>query len=257
MLTYDAIPDERRQYILNLLVTTGKVLATDLSKKLGVSEHTIRRDLADLAKAGICKRVYGGAVTIAPSSRPLQQRTSEDTPRKEALAKAAIGLLIADQCIFLDAGSTNLAIARAIGPHLPLTIVTNSPVIAAALLGKENVTVIVLGGQVNREVGGTVGILALEALNRLSFDVAFLGACAIDAQEGLTVFSLEDAAFKRAVLARSGATVVAVLNEKLLSVARHQVDAMSAITTLVVERDAPAIRLEPLAAVGTNILRAS
>lgn len=254
MLTYEALPDERQQYISTLLATTGKVLAADLSKKFGVSEHTIRRDLADLAKAGGCRRVYGGAVALAPSSGNLLQRTGEQTDRKDALAQTALRLLTADQCLFLDAGSTNLAIAQAIGRDIPLTIVTNSPAIATALLDKDNVTLITLGGQVDRKIGGTVGVLAVEAINRLTFDLAFLGACAIDAQEGLTVFSLEDASFKRAVLARSGATAVAVLNEKLRCVARHHVASLDAISTIIVESDAPQSRLQPIVDTGSNII---
>lgn len=254
MLTHEALPDERQQYIRTLLATTGKVLAVDLSKKFGVSEHTIRRDLADLTKSGICRRVYGGAVALAPSSGNLHQRASEQSERKDALAQAALRLLVANQCIFLDAGSTNLAIARAIGRDLPLTIVTNSPAIAAELLDKDNVTLIILGGQVDREIGGTVGVLAVETINRLTFDLTFLGACAIDAQEGLTVFNLEDASFKRAVLARSGTTAVAVLNEKLLSVARHKVASLDAISTIIVEKDAPQTRLQPLTDKGASII---
>lgn len=254
MLTHEALPDERQQYICTLLATTGKVLAADLSKKFGVSEHTIRRDLADLAKAGVCRRVYGGAVSLAPSGGNLLQRTSEQTDRKDALAQTALRLLTANQCIFLDAGSTNMAIARAIGRDIPLTIVTNSPTIATVLLDKDNITLITLGGQVDREIGGTIGILAVEAINRLTFDLAFLGACGIDAQEGLTVFSLEDASFKRSILARSGAIAVAILNEKLLSVARHKVATLDAISTLIVENDAPQSRLQPILDRGSNII---
>jgi len=173
MLTYEALPDERQRYIRSLLSSTGKVIAADLSDKFGVSEHTIRRDLTDLAKAGACRRVYGGAVAIPPNGGKLQHRAERESERKGALAVAAISLLSDGQCVFLDSGSTNLCIAHAIPTELNLTIVTNSPIIASVLLEKDNVTLIGLGGLVDKAVGGTVGVLAVEAIQRLTFDLTF------------------------------------------------------------------------------------
>ena len=254
MLTYEALPDERQQHIRALLASKGKVFAADLAAEFTVSEHTIRRDLTDLAKAGACKRVYGGAVAIPPNGGNLQHRMEREPERKDALAVAAISLLSDKQCIFLDTGSTNLSIARAIPTDLNLTVVTNSPVIASALLEKDNVTLITLGGQIDKTIGGTVGVLAVEAIQRLTFDLAFLGACAIDVQEGLTAFSLEDASFKRAVLARSGTTAIAVIKEKLLSVATHNVMPVDAISTIIVESDAPKKQIKAFTDIGVQVL---
>lgn len=254
MLTYEALPDERRRHIRSLLASKGKVFAADLATEFEVSEHTIRRDLTDLAKAGACKRVYGGAVAIPPNGGNLQHRMEREPERKDALAVAAVSLLADNQCIFLDAGSTNLCIARAIPADLNLTVVTNSPVIASALIEKDNVTLISLGGQIDKTIGGTVGVLAVEAIQRLTFDLAFLGACAIDPQEGLTTFSLEDASFKRAVLARSGTTAIAVIKEKMISVATHNVASVDAIATIIVENDAPKKHVKAFADSGMQVL---
>ncbi|RDJ98442.1 DeoR/GlpR family DNA-binding transcription regulator [Paraburkholderia lacunae] len=257
MLTYEALPDERQRHICTLLASKGKVFAADLAAEFGVSEHTIRRDLTDLAKGGACRRVYGGAVAIPPNGGSLQHRMEREPERKGALAIAAVSLLGDNQCIFIDTGSTNLSIARAIPPDLNLTVVTNSPVIASALLEKDNVTLITLGGQIDKAIGGTVGVLAVEAIQRLTFDLAFLGACAIDPQEGLTAFSLEDASFKRAVLARSGTIAIAVTKEKLLSVATHNVMSVDAIATIIVENDAPKKQVKAFAGSGLQVLVAS
>jgi DeoR/GlpR family transcriptional regulator of sugar metabolism len=257
MLTYEALPDERQRHIRALLASKGKVFAADLAAEFNVSEHTIRRDLTDLAKGGACRRVYGGAVAIPPNGGNLQHRIERDQERKSALAVTAVSLLSDNQCIFLDAGSTNLSIARAIPPDLNLTVVTNSPVIAAALLEKDHVTLITLGGQIDKTIGGTVGVLAVEAIQRLMFDLAFLGACAIDPQEGLTAFSIEDASFKRAVLARSGMTAIAVTKEKLLSVATHNVTSVDAISTIIVENDVPKKHIKVFADSGLQVLVAA
>jgi DeoR/GlpR family transcriptional regulator of sugar metabolism len=254
MLTHAALPEERQQYIRDLLARTGRALAIDLSIKFNVSEHTIRRDLADLVKAGVCKRVYGGAITLAPNGGTLHKRVVQQSERKDVLARTAVTLLSPGQCVFLDAGSTNLAIAKAIGKGTKLIVVTNSPTIADALLDNDSIELIVLGGQIDREVGGTVGTSAVEAVRRLSFDLAYIGTCAIDYQEGLTVFNHEDASFKRAVISRSGAVSVVVLNEKISSVARHHVAALDAISTIVVESDAPQARLAAFKNSGGNVI---
>ncbi|SAL53867.1 transcriptional regulator [Caballeronia udeis] len=254
MLTYDALPDERQKYIREMLIQMGRVLAIDLSAKFDVSIHTIRRDLVDLAEAGVCKRVYGGAIALASDGGSLHKRAGQQSERKDALARAAVKLLSSGQCIFIDAGSTNLAIAKAIGTGTRLTIVTNSPTVADTLLDNDSVDIIVLGGQIDQEVGGTVGTSAVEAVQRLSFDLAFLGTCAIDHAEGLTVFNHEDAYFKRAVISRSDAVTMVVLNEKIASVARHKVAALDAVSSIVVESDAPRARLASFEDSGIEVI---
>jgi DeoR/GlpR family transcriptional regulator of sugar metabolism len=254
MLTYDALPDERQKYIRERLAQTGRVLAMDLSAKYDVSVHTIRRDLADLAEAGVCKRVYGGAIALAPNGGTLHKRVGQHAERNDALARTAVKFLSSGQCVFLDAGSTNLAIAKAIGKGTQLTIVTNSPTIADALLDNASIDLIVLGGQIDQAVGGTVGTSAVESVQRLSFDLAFLGACAIDNEEGLTVFNHEDASFKRAVISRSGAVSMVALNEKIASVARHKVAALDAVSSIVVENDAPRARLAIFEDFGIDVI---
>ncbi|TIX45082.1 MAG: DeoR/GlpR transcriptional regulator, partial [Mesorhizobium sp.] len=93
----------------------------------GVSEDTVRRDLRELAKAGECRRVYGGAVASAPlAAATVSQRSGHAVEEKMRLASAAVRLLSAGQSLFIDGGTTNAAIARAIPRELELTIATNS-----------------------------------------------------------------------------------------------------------------------------------
>ncbi|MCF5602371.1 decarboxylase, partial [Pseudomonas syringae] len=89
-----------------------------------------------------------------------------------------------------------------------------------------------------------------------NYDCCFIGACAIDPDNGVTAFELEDADFKRAVVAASGQLIVAVTNEKLSSVAHYQVAQCAEVTALVVEHDAPRERLEPFLARISNVATA-
>ena len=108
------------------------MLAGELAARFGVSEDTVRRDLRELAKAGECRRVYGGAVAPAPYAgfvRPAQRSAAE---AKARLADAAVKLLSPRQTLFIDASTTNIAIARAIPRDIELTVATNAIGVAAA-----------------------------------------------------------------------------------------------------------------------------
>ena len=109
-----ALPSDRHQYIRQRLQQEGRVLAAELAQTLGVSEDSIRRDLRELAATGICQRVYGGAIAMTPNTGSFIERSHENVARKARLAAAAVRLLKPGQFVFLDAGTTNLEIARAL-----------------------------------------------------------------------------------------------------------------------------------------------
>ncbi|KTB61507.1 DeoR/GlpR family DNA-binding transcription regulator [Pseudomonas syringae] len=253
---FETLPGERQRVIEERLVRYGRVIATDLAGEFGVSEHSIRRDLGVLAAAGLCKRVYGGAILMRESEDPLEVRVLQDWSRKGSLGQAAAAFLTAGQHVFIDAGSTNMAIACAIDPQLQLTVTTNSPLIAVQLMKLQRVEVVLLGGRVHPVTGGVTGLRAVQQLQQFNYDCCFIGACAIDPDNGVTAFELEDADFKRAVVAASGQLIVAVTNEKLSSVAHYQVAQCAEVTALVVEHDAPRERLEPFLARISNVATA-
>jgi DeoR/GlpR family transcriptional regulator of sugar metabolism len=255
--THEAFPGERQQLISQRLALYGRVIAADLASEFNVSEHSIRRDLGVLAAAGLCKRVYGGAIRLPVAEGPMAVRVQQDAARKDSLGQAAASLLSAGQHIFIDAGSTNMAIACAIDPRLELTLTTNSPLIAVELMKLPCAEVILLGGRLNPVAGGAIGLTAVQQLSQFNFDLCLLGACAIDPDNGVTAFSLEDAEFKRAVVAASGQVVVAVTNEKLSSVAHYQVASCEEVAVLVVEHGAPRERLDPFLDKISNIINAA
>src|SRR5580698_3583999 len=123
---------ERQQQILERLGRDGRVLAAGLAEAFGASEDTIRRDLRDLAGRGLCRRVYGGALPVSPASSSAQIRAGEATDRKAALGRALAALVVPDSFVFIDAGSTNLAAARAFSEDLRVTVATHDPAIAVA-----------------------------------------------------------------------------------------------------------------------------
>jgi len=246
---------ERHALIRQSLQTQGRVLAQDLAQQLNVSEDTIRRDLRDLAAAGLCQRVYGGALPISPTNAPLAERRMEAVERKARLARAAVRLVTADSVLFIDAGSTNLAIAEAL-PELPLTVITNAPTIAVALQERAAIELILIGGRVDRRSGASLGAAALRDAERLRPDLFFLGGCGIDAEAGVTCFNYEEAEFKRSLAVASRAVAVAVTSEKVGTAAPYSVLTAGHLTHLVVEQDADPEQLAAFASHGVQLLRA-
>ena len=225
----------RKNEIENRLQRGLAVNVTALAKEFLVSEDAIRRDLRALAAEGKCKRVYGGGLPISPGGIPLEHRLLTDSKEKHALALAALSLISEASTVFLDSGSTNLALAREIPPDRSLTIATNSISIASALLERKNFKVIVLGGAIERETGAAIGLSAIREAERLSFDLCFLGACAVSISLGIGAFHLADADFKRTLIMRSDRTAVLVTMDKVETRAPFQVAALAALDHVVLE----------------------
>lgn len=248
---------ERQTQIQQLLERTGRVLANELAETFGVSEDTIRRDLREMAAAGLCKRVYGGALKTALSYAPLAQRDAERPEAKTALATALAGLIEPNMSVFLDSSSTNLALARLlVGRGDPLTVVTNTPSIAAIVVQSDKIDVVMIGGPVDRRVSAAVGARALRDAELVRPDLCILGACGIAAEIGVTALHLEDAEFKRVIAGRSHKVVLAITSDKLGTVAAHDVIPIEAVDVMAVEHDAKEDVLAPYRASGMNIVRA-
>jgi DeoR/GlpR family transcriptional regulator of sugar metabolism len=248
------LTDQRHQLIRDRLAAEGSVLAGELASHFGVSEDTVRRDLRELAKAGQCRRVYGGAVAAAPfAAAPIGLRGGHAVEEKARLASAAVALLSGRQTVFIDGGSTNVAIAKAIPRDLELTVATNSLGVASALSDHPLVELIVLGGRFVRDLGTCVGADTLAAIAQLGADLFFLGSCGLDTSRGVTAFDSAEAEVKRAMARNSAGVVIAITNDKLATAAPYRVAGAEAIRHLVVEKTAPAAILADFERQGAEI----
>ncbi|MET3925813.1 DeoR/GlpR family DNA-binding transcription regulator [Devosia sp. 2618] len=232
------LTEERLDRIRQQLNDNGKVLANDLAVQFDVSEDTIRRDLRELAKAGFCRRVYGGALLPAPDGGTLAARNIDQQGGKANLARAAAALIKDGQTIFIDAGSTNLAIAQALPREKPLTVITNAPAIASALSDHPNLTVIVLGGIYDQSKGACLGSQAVREASQIFADMFVLGACGIDTEIGVTALDSAEAEIKRTMMSQSSLLLIAATSDKLGTIAPFKLAEASRIDHLVVEGNA-------------------
>lgn len=248
------LKEERQRYIVDALRLEGKVLSADLIARLGVSEDTIRRDLGELAEVGVLQRVHGGALPRPPSV-PYDLRDRADDAAKEAIAEAASRLLRDGQIIFMDSGTTVLAVARRLPPELRATVMTNSVPVAAALSHHVGVDVQVVGGHLKKEAQALIGVPAVEALRAVRADVCLLGVCSLHAEVGISVPDPEEAHVKRAMV-RNAAEVVAVTGaEKLGTAEPYVVAPLSALTHIVTDHSAEDSILAPYRERGITVIQ--
>jgi DeoR/GlpR family transcriptional regulator of sugar metabolism len=256
MLSTELLLRQRQSLIAQRLKSADRVIAAELAGEFKVSEDTIRRDLREMAAAGLCERVYGGALPVSAAPSSLTERMNEEPERKMKVARAAVSVLERGMLVFIDAGSTNLAVAMSIPAGLDLTIATNSPAVANALFGRPDLELIVIGGRVDRKTGAAIGGTAMREAGGLSPDLCILGACGLDRDAGITAFDLEDALFKRAIALRSRKVLVAILNKKLGAKAAFSVLPAGECDYLAVEADFDAEMASAFESGKTRIIRA-
>lgn len=229
------LSSQRRSHLLGLLEQEGRIVAKEVAIALDVSEDSIRRDLRELAEAGLCVRVYGGALPVPAADRPFAQRVSLGTESKDRVARAAAQRIRRGSTIIIDAGSTALALARHLPDDPTLTVITPSPAVAIAVAEHSPARVIMIGGELGRHSMVANGALAAEAIRRLNADACFLGVTGVHPEHGLTTGELDDAATKRALAERSTDVYVLASEEKIGAVSRYPVLDVAEVTEIIVD----------------------
>jgi DeoR/GlpR family transcriptional regulator of sugar metabolism len=247
------LTSERKAYIRDVLRRDGRIVAKALSGELGLSEDTVRRDLRELAREGVLQRVHGGALPASPAVVNYQRRGEMATEAKVRLGRAAARLVEPGQVVFIDGGTTNVQLARALPPTLSATVVTHSPSIAVELANHPHIEVELVGGRLFKHSVVAVGASAIDAIRRMRPDVFFMGVTGVHAEAGLTTGDAEEAAIKRAISAQSGETVVLATTDKLGAASAFTIAPLQEATSLIVEASVPDTDLAPLRAAGVSI----
>ncbi|RWF44665.1 MAG: DeoR/GlpR transcriptional regulator [Mesorhizobium sp.] len=250
------LSEERQAIIRDRLAEQGKVLANALALEFRVSEDTVRRDLRDLAKAGFCRRVYGGALARSSATGTGGGRLKVSVSDLAAPAATATKLVQPGAVILMDQAALSVACAAALPRDMALTVVTNAPSVATALSGHRQVRVVLLGGLYDQDKGCSFGPVCLSQLEQFHADFFFAADCAIDASVGLTAFDLAEAEIKRAMCRRSIARVAFATADRMSRVAPFQVSGPGEIDHLVVGRQLTAESLQLFSKQGTVIHRA-
>ncbi|QWT24171.1 DeoR/GlpR family DNA-binding transcription regulator [Subtercola sp. PAMC28395] len=206
--------NSRQSEIVQFLDAEGMLTVTELGKRFGVSEMTVRRDLVELETAGLVRRVHGGATRALGRAYepPFRMRQAAALGSKQAIARAAAKLIAEGDAIGLDVGSTVLEMVPEFVDIDNLTVVTASLRVAnrvAELHALEHsVRLIVTGGVARAEELSLTGQSAIEFYRNIRLDKAFISVGGVSNEGGATEFNLEDAEVKRALINSSEEVVV-------------------------------------------------
>ena len=190
---------ERQNTIVEIVNREGSVRVKNLSKKFGVTEDSIRKDLAHLEKDGMLKKTYGGAVRVRTNShdRYVSQRIGKNVKEKRVIAKRAYEIIQDGDVIFLDISTINIELVKLIvEADRPVTVVTNMiDAILIMLYEKDTKTkLIFLGGKLNRGRDGFVGTITNRNISNYQFDKAFMGVVGIEVNRNrVYTYDTEDA----------------------------------------------------------------
>ncbi|MFB4194385.1 DeoR/GlpR family DNA-binding transcription regulator [Streptomyces carpaticus] len=193
---------ERQQAILHLAREKGRVEVLALADTFQVTAETIRRDLNTLGRAGLLRRVHGGAIPVGrlDFEPDLSERETTAVAEKERIATAALDHLPQDGSVILDAGTTTAALATALPPDAALTVVTHALPLATRLADHPGIELHIVGGRLRHRTRAAVDAWALRTYGEITADVLFLATNGFGTTSGLTTVDLAEAAVKRALI---------------------------------------------------------
>jgi DeoR/GlpR family transcriptional regulator of sugar metabolism len=229
------LKEERFDFILKELKSSSKVLLEELAVKLGISEDTVRRDIHALHKAGLLNKVRGGAIRVNLNPLAFQDRTDSFNEGKQVIALKARQVLQNARTVFMDGGTTVLAVAAALPIDSTLRIVTNNMSVIPILSNHKNVEIIVLGGTYNKLSNTTLGTQTCMEILRYQADVYLMGICSIDSETGISASILEEGETKKAFIKSAAKTVILGHQEKLGTVDFYKVASISEVDTLITD----------------------
>ncbi|WP_416969740.1 DeoR/GlpR family DNA-binding transcription regulator [Streptomyces sp. 4F14] len=243
------LAEQRRALILDEVRRRGGVRVNELTRRLGVSDMTIRRDLDALAKQGVVEKVHGGAVPIVEASTHepgFEAKSGLELTAKEDIAVAAATLVAPGSAIALSGGTTTYALAHRLVDVPDLTVVTNSVRVADVFHAAQRVSgprqgaaTVVLTGGVRTPSDSLVGPVADQAIGALHFDVLFLGVHGISVEAGLSTPNLAEAETNRRLVHSARRVVVVADHTKWGVVGLSSFATLDQVDSLVTDAGLP------------------
>lgn len=246
---------KRWDQILGLLDMQGEVSVEDIAAALGVSESTVRRDLASINDRGLIKRTRGGATMQAnPYIGPTFAESRRCNPsEKKIIGKAAAALVSNGSTLMLDGGFTTYQVARHLRAN-NLTVISNSLDVVRAIAGQSSVSIVCIGGELSVASGTNLGTLTETQIGQYCADMAIVGADGVSLEHGLTSPNPGTCHTKRAMIAASRELVVVADYTKLNKLCPYRVVGCDKITTLVTDNKANKDVLQAFNEMGVNVV---
>ena len=248
---YSIRQEQMREYIEQKNVVTIKELQALFPD---VSLMTIHRDLDALENSGLVVKFRGGAKSVKLTGDPeFNVRMRENNAGKNIIAQKALELIQPHTSIFLDASTTNLALAKIL-PDINLNIVTTGPSVALELCRLHNPVVTVCCGTINRKNLALSGQNTLQMLDGINIDLAFIGVSGCSVDTGLTCGTEGDMLVKRKVIQKARTSVAMCGNEKFSCLMPYTFAQLSDVDCVICDTDVPETVAQAAKQAGVKIL---
>lgn len=247
---------QRQQMLVRTVRATGRVDAAAAAVEFQVSTETIRKDLIELERLGLLRRVHGGAIAVDELSfEPAISARTEFMEEKRRIARAALEEVPRTGAVLLDNGSTVARLAEIFPADRDLTVFTNSLTIALTLVSRPRLTVHTLGGRVRGVTLAEVGMWATRALSELRADVAFLGTNGLSVERGVTTPDEAEAAVKGMMYGAARRRVLLADHSKIGHVSMLKYADLSDVDLLITDTGLPDDECRRLEDAGLTVRR--
>lgn len=211
------IDNERYTQILNILEKKKKVTVNGLVKTLYVSPATVRRDLCEMAKRGLIKRVHGGAISYASTSQEssIIIRENANKQEKQMICSKALSFIKNSQSIFLDSSSTVSNLVDYLNERKFLTIITTGLTSASLLSSKTPFTIFIPGGFIHSQTNSIQGTSTLETIKNLHTDLFIFSCSGLSLRGEVTESNLEQSEVKKTMARNSSFKILLVDSSKI------------------------------------------
>ena len=244
---------ERQAFIIHQVNLHNKILSSDLSQEINVSEDTIRRDLNELANMKKIIKVHGGALSKS-FHNSFQHKNIYSIEHKKVIAQKAVSIIKDGMFVLTTGGTTIIELARALPEDLHATFFTGSLPAAFEYMHHPNIEVIIIGDRLSKSSQITVGGGAISKIREIKADLSFLGVNAIDIEYGITDSDWDIVQVKQAMIESSSKVVVLTISEKVNTTKRLKVCNVKDIDVLITELKPDDPMLELYAKSGIEII---
>ena len=234
--------EERHQQILDMLEKNGSIRVSEIQLKFRVGYDSAKRDLRILEEKGLLKRTHGGAIPVRQvgAGKPAGvtcKDFEEVKPNYLAIAKQAVSMIKNNDVVFITSASVGYLMAQNLPNDLKIRAVTNSIILAEELRKKPNISVIMLGGEMDGK-GNCYDAFAIETIKKLRFDKCFLTSAAISAKFGLSIQKSQAISFWNAVIDSSKQAIGLYPTEKIGVDSIVSICPASRLNTIITDWDA-------------------
>ena len=247
---------ERHQKILNLLADNRNVRVPELSKDLGVSDATIRRDLDRLESSGKIQRTHGGAVLIEKqySERVPRLNGAENQEIKERIGRTAASLIRDGEAVFIGAGTTTMEVACNLVGRKNLTVISNALPVINLLAFEDGISLVATGGLLRSAELSFLGHITEQVMREVRPQKVIMGIRALSIEDGLTSEYLPEVSTDRAILESGHEIILVADHTKIGQVAAGYVAPITVIDRLITDDQAPPEAVQKLREKGIEVI---